>query len=113
MYPKMYNENWKDSSVRKFAYKIGNYLEQIELLNIADSKNYNNELFKRVENLKKQNLLIPKEDLFNGNELIKIFNKPSGKWIGEVKQFIRNLQTEDPNISKQDVIDKVKIFIER
>ena len=113
MYPKMYNENWKDSSVRKFAYKIGIYLEQIELLNIADSKNYNNELFKRVENLKKQNLLIPKEDLFDGNELIKIFNKPSGKWIGKVKQFIKNLQTEDPNISKQDVIDKVKIFIER
>ena len=45
-------------------------------------------LFDRVNNLKQENMLIPREELFNGNELINIFNKPAGKWINEVKEYI-------------------------
>lgn len=108
MYPKMYESAWKDSSVRKFAYRFNDCLDKIEQLNIADSKEYNKELFDRVRKLEQENMLIPKEDLFNGNELIKIFNKPAGKWIGEVKQYIKNLQIENPNISRETVIKKIK-----
>ena len=108
MYPKMYNSAWKDSSVRKFANKLGDNTENIRLLNIADDKNFKNELFDRVELLKKENMLMPEEELFNGNELIELFNKPAGKWINDVKEYIRNLQFENPKISKKEVLKKLK-----
>lgn len=111
MYPKMYTKTWKDSSIRKFAYKIDSNLENIEELNIADSKEYSKELFDRVRKLQKENKLLPKDELFNGNELIKIFNKPAGKWISEAKKYIKDLQTEDPNISKDIVIEKLKFLL--
>ena len=110
MYPKMYNSDWKDSSVRRFANKIGDNLENIKLLNIADSKVFNSELFDRVEKLKQKNMLIPREELFNGNELINIFNKPAGKWINEVKEYIRNLQFDNPKMTKEEVLEKLKKY---
>ena len=54
MYPKMYLSSWKDSSVRKFADKLGNNMENIELLYIADGKESNIELFDRVRILQKK-----------------------------------------------------------
>lgn len=111
MYPKMYNSAWKDSSVRKFVYKFKDNLDNIEQINIADSKDYDKELFDRIKILKQKNMLIKNEDMFNGNELIKIFNKPAGKWIGEIKQYIKFLQIENPNISKKDVIEKIKYLL--
>ena len=110
MYPKMYNSDWKDSSIRRFANKLGDNIENIKFLNIADSKNFNNEIFDRVENLKQRNMLLPKEELFNGNELIEIFNKPAGKWISEVKEYIRNLQFDNPKLTKEEVLEKLKKY---
>ncbi|MBR3627366.1 MAG: HD domain-containing protein, partial [Elusimicrobia bacterium] len=110
MYPKMYNSQWKDSSVRKFANKLGDNLENIKLLHIADSKNFNSELFDRVKLLEQQNMLIPAKEMFNGNELIRIFNRPAGKWISEVKEYIRNLQFDNPKITKEEVLLKLKKY---
>ncbi len=110
MYPKMYNSDWKDASVRRFVNKIGDNIENIKLLNIADTKNFNCELFDRVNNLKQKNMLIPREELFNGNELINIFNKPAGKWINEVKEYIRNLQFDNPKVTKEEVLEKLKKY---
>ena len=110
MYPKMYDSKWKDSSVRRFVNKLGDNIENIRLLNIADTKNFNNELFNRVKILKQKNMLMPKEELFNGNELIKIFNKPAGKWINEVKEYIKNLQFDNPKITKNEVLEKLKKY---
>ena len=53
-------------------------------------------------------MLAPREELFDGNELIKIFNKPAGKWITQTKQYIKELQFENPHISKEEVIKKLK-----
>ena len=110
MYPKMYNSSWKDSSVRKFANKLGDSIEDIRLLNIADTKEFNNEIFGRVNLLKQKNMLLPEDELFNGNELIKIFNKPAGKWISDVKEYIRNLQFDNPKITKEEVLEKLKKY---
>ena len=110
MYPKMYAKTWKDSSVRKFADKLGDNIENIKMLNIADSKNFDSDLFDRVETLKKKNMLMPEEDLFNGNELIEIFNKPAGKWINEIKEYIRSLQFDNPKITKEEVLKKLKKY---
>ena len=78
--------------------------------NIADTKNFNGELFDRVKLLEKKDMLIPKQELFNGNELIEIFNKPAGKWISEVKEYIRNLQFDNPKITKKEVLKKLKKY---
>lgn len=111
MYPKMYFSGWKDSFVRKFADKLGDNMENIELLSLADSKEYNKELFDRVRVLQKKNMLIPQKELFDGNELIKLFNKPAGKWISMAKQYIKELQFENPKISKEEVVKKLKIIL--
>jgi len=108
MYPKMYDTSWKDSSVRRFANKLGEDIDNIRLLTVADTKNFDGELFDRVKTLEQKNMLLPKEELFNGNELIEIFNKPAGKWINDVKKYIKNLQFEDPKITKEEVLEKVK-----
>lgn len=108
MYPKMYTSDWKDSSVRKFADKMAGNLENVELLNIADGKLHNGELFDRVRKLKKQNLLLPERELFNGNELASIFGRPAGKWIGEAKSYIKRLQFENPKLTKEEAVKKLK-----
>ncbi|MBO7610616.1 MAG: HD domain-containing protein [Elusimicrobia bacterium] len=108
MYPKMYVKEWKDSSVRKFANKMGGNIEDIKLLNIADTKDFDSDLFDRVKSLENANMLIPKNELFDGNELISIFNKPAGKWINDVKEYIRNLQFENPKITREEVLEKLK-----
>ncbi len=110
MYPKMYDSNWTDSSVRRFANKLGDDMDNIRLLNIADTKNFNNELFDRVKTLKQNNMLMPREELFDGNELINLFNKPAGKWINEVKKYIRDLQFDNPKITKEEVLEKLKKY---
>ena len=108
MYPKMYTSQWKDSSVRKFAYKIGDDIENIKLLNYADTNNFNGELFDRVEQLRNKDMLMPKEDLLDGNELMKKFNRPAGKWISQAKEYIRNLQSDNPKITKEEALKKLK-----
>ena len=113
MYPKMYLSSWKDSSVRKFADKIKDNIENIELLYIADSKENNTELFDRVRFLQKKNMLVSQKELFDGNELIKICNKPAGKWISQAKQYIKELQFENPKISKEEVISKLEIILKK
>ena len=111
LYPKMYLSSWKDTSIRKFADKIGNCLEYIKLLNMADSKKFDGELFDRVSKLKRNNMLMPEADLFNGNELIKMFDQPAGQWITEVKNYIRELQFENPKITKEQVIERLEDWI--
>ena len=113
MYPKMYLSSWKDSSVRKFADKIKDNIENVELLYIADSKENKTELFDRVRFLQKKNMLVSQKELFDGNELIKMFNKPAGKWISQAKQYIKELQFENPKISKEEVISKLEIILKK
>jgi len=108
MYPKMYLSSWKDSSIRKFANKLGENIDNIELLSVADSKKYNKELFDRVRLLRKNNMLVPQKDLIDGNELIKLFNRPAGKWISQAKQYIKELQFENPQISKDEIVKNLK-----
>jgi hypothetical protein len=55
-------------------------------------------------------MLMPKEELFDGNELINLFNKPAGKWINEVKEYIRNLQFDNPKMTKEEVLEKLKKY---
>ena len=53
-------------------------------------------------------MLMPKEDLLDGNELMKKFNRPAGKWISQAKEYIRNLQSDNPKITKEEALKKLK-----
>ncbi|MBQ3834542.1 MAG: HD domain-containing protein [Elusimicrobia bacterium] len=110
MYPKNYEPVWKDSAVRKFVYKMGENLENIKDLYFADcgKKQNKNDLFDRVHNLKENNLLVKGEDLIDGIELMKIFGKPQGKWIGDAKNLIKDMQFDNPQITKIEVLEKLK-----
>ena len=86
-------------------------IENIKLLNYADTNNFNGELFDRVEQLRNKDMLMPKKDLLDGNELMKKFNRPAGKWISQAKEYIRNLQSDNPKITKEEVLKKLKIIL--
>ena len=111
MYAKNYEKIWRDPAVRKFVYKMGENLENIKHLYIADCNGKNiNDLFERIRNLKIEKLLVEQKDLFDGNELIQIFNKPAGKWIAEAKTYMRELQFENPQITKDEALEKLKKY---
>ncbi|MDR1417646.1 MAG: CCA tRNA nucleotidyltransferase [Endomicrobium sp.] len=114
MYPKMYSSVWTDSAVRRLVKKCGNELDSIIEISKVDFGRYNDvkiieELLSRIENLKAKKMLYVKSDLVSGKDLIKIFNKPQGKWIQDVKHKIEEIQIENPEITKEEVINNIKI----
>jgi putative nucleotidyltransferase with HDIG domain len=113
MYPKMYSSLWTDTTVRRFVKKCENVLDSIIEISKVDFGRYNNirpveELLFRIESLKSKKMLYVKSSLVSGEELMKIFNKPQGKWIQDVKNKIEKMQIENPNISKEDIIKNIK-----
>ena len=66
------------------------------------------ELNNRVEDFKSKNMLYPKPELISGNELLDIFNKPVGKWMQDAKHKIEEMQIENPNITKEAIIEALK-----
>ncbi|MDD2523420.1 MAG: hypothetical protein PHT81_01090 [Endomicrobiaceae bacterium] len=113
MLVKKYNLDWSDTDVRRFEKQVSKNLKDIELLAIANAEKYNSSLFDRIKKLENQNMLAPKEELLDGNELVKILGYPSGKWIGSAKKYIEELQFENPSISMEKAIEKLKIYIEK
>jgi putative nucleotidyltransferase with HDIG domain len=113
MYPKMYNNDWSDSAIRRFVKRCGNEFDLILEISKDDYGKINDEnklaeLNARIENLKSKNMLYPKEEIFSGKELMEIFDKPAGKWIQTVKNKIEELQIENPNITRNDAIKAIK-----
>jgi tRNA nucleotidyltransferase/poly(A) polymerase len=113
MLVKEYNSSWTDADVRKFEKQVSENLKNIELFSIASTKQYNSSLFDRIKILEKEKMLAPKEELFDGNELVNILGYPSGKWVGNAKKYIEELQFEEPSISKEKAIKKLKFYIEK
>ena len=113
LYPKMlYSGIWTDVAVRKFAKRCGNELESIIEVSRTNFDKDNikifEELLSKIEKLKLKKMLYVKPDLIVGKELMMIFNRPQGKWIQVVKDKIEEMQIEDPNITKEDVIENIK-----
>ncbi|MDR2437548.1 MAG: CCA tRNA nucleotidyltransferase [Endomicrobium sp.] len=113
MYPKMYTNNWSDSAIRRFVKRCGNEFDLIMEISKADYGKINDEnklveLNARIKDLKAKNMLYPKAEMFSGKELMEIFGKPAGKWIQITKNKIEELQIEDPNITKDNVIKAIE-----
>ncbi|MDR1244031.1 MAG: hypothetical protein LBJ79_02450 [Endomicrobium sp.] len=113
LYPKiLYSGIWTDVAVRKFAKRCGNELEAIIEVSKTNFGKDNimafEELLFKIEKLKLKKMLYIKPDLIAGKELMMIFNRPQGKWIQAVKDKIEEMQIEDPNITKEDIIENIK-----
>ncbi|MCA6072756.1 MAG: CCA tRNA nucleotidyltransferase [Endomicrobium sp.] len=112
-YPKMYSKDWSDSAVRRFVKKCGTEFTLIMEISKVDYWKDDGtqnlvELNNRVEDLKSKNMLYPKPELISGNELLDIFNKPAGKWMQDAKHKIEEMQIENPNITKEAIIEALK-----
>ena len=106
-------KTFNDTDLRCFEKEMRESVGQAELLCKADDKNCDIGVFKRIKILKKNGLLAPEKELFDGKKLIKIFNMPAGKWLGQAKIYLQNLQFEDPCISKKKALKKLKEYIEQ
>lgn len=108
-----YDVDWTDADIRKFEKQTYKNLKNIEFFVNLDSKSDKTSLFKRIDILKQKNMLVPKEELLNGDEIVSAFGLPAGKWIGTAKKYIEKMQFEDPLISKEKAIEKLKFYIEK
>ncbi len=106
-------KTFDDTDLRCFEKEMRESVGQAELLCKAADINYDTAVFKRIKILRKNGLLAPEKELFDGNELIETFNMPAGKWLGQAKKYLQNLQFEDPCISKKKALKKLKEYIEQ
>jgi len=110
-YTKTYSSNWSDGMIRKFAKKCGNELDLTIEFSKTYFKNNNlikiNEIKKRIKDLKSKNILY-NNPILTGEEIIRIFNSPAGKWVQNVKNKIEEIQLENPRLTREQAIKIVK-----
>ena len=114
----------KDKTLRRFVRKMGEEsLSWIDLINlaIADAKARNklpdtnideyNALRDRISALIEQGSYTEKQGVqpvVNGNEIMQALELKPGPWMREIIDFVADLQDENPSISKEDAIAKVR-----
>ncbi|WP_095558681.1 CCA tRNA nucleotidyltransferase [Candidatus Endomicrobiellum trichonymphae] len=113
MYPKMYSDDWTDGAVRRFVKRCSGELDLIMEISRADYGKDSNDvklvkLKKRIEDLKLKNMLYPKPELLTGREMMRIFNRLSGKWIRKAKSKIEEMRFENPGITKEEAIEIIR-----
>jgi tRNA nucleotidyltransferase/poly(A) polymerase len=118
MRPNSYNANWGDGAVRRYVSKMGKFLPYMEKFasmdyGKSDTKPSALALSERIKKLNATGELHFDKNLVTGTDIIKFFNRPQGKWIGEVKNYIYNLQAENPKLSKNELLDRAKKFLKK
>jgi len=101
-------EKASDKALRKFIREIGDDLDDVLDLAKADSEGKNppspyiDELRKRIDVL--QNAVItPKvKPVLNGKEVMDILSIKTGPKVGEVNEYLMDLQDENPELTKED-----------
>lgn len=102
-----------DSLIRKFEKKYRNvFLLVKDLCFLADKKQFQN-LFEKINEMSLKNELIPEREMFSGEELMAIFKKPSGKWIGEIKIYVEDLLCDNPKITKEEALKEIKLRLKK
>jgi tRNA nucleotidyltransferase/poly(A) polymerase len=108
-YVKTFEKLWTDYEIRKFEKKYKQIIA--DLRNLCSMTDNETDLFEKIDAMSFENQLVPEKDIFDGNELIEIFNKPSGKWISDVKKHIEGLQYNNPKMTKEDILEKIKLLL--
>lgn len=110
-YVKLYKKQWTDYEIRKFEKKYRQIIADLRNLHLTEYMKDTGYLFEKIYAMSLDNNLVPEKDIFDGNELIDIFNKPSGKWISDVKSYIEELQYKNPKITKDEIIKEIKLLL--
>jgi poly(A) polymerase len=100
--PAAYDPSWTDSAVRRLALDTGDSWDDLLDLAAADvtsarerkrmaASNRVKDLRTRFSHLQEQLELARLESPLDGNELMRIFDRPPGPWIKQVKNHLREL----------------------
>lgn len=112
-----YEQNWKDSTIRRFISKIGS--ENIKpLLLLRQADNYGKdrvmkadpilkEFITRINSeLEKDNAFTQKDLKINGKDLIQM-GIPAGKNIGTILKFLLESVLDDPKQNEKKILEKI------
>ncbi len=103
--PAAYDETWTDSAVRRLMVEAGDLLEDLLDLVAADVTSARawrrREARARIERLRahirrleEEAALAQIKSPLDGNELMALFGLPPGRWIAELKNYLRDLVIE-------------------
>ena len=116
--PHFYRPNFTDRAVRKYIYDMGDLLEDSMALAYADTKGsspekYEQKGLKNLDDMKERIKVVMAKPLkfkplVNGEEICKVFNEKPGPYIGQVLKYVLELQLENNEITKEQVLEKLK-----
>lgn len=100
--PETYDQTWTDSAVRRLMLDAGDHLPDLLDLAAADvtsaraerqhfARNRIDALRRHIARLETERALDEYQSPLDGQELMTIFARPPGKWIGEIKDALREL----------------------
>lgn len=114
------------STLRRFIRKMGEMsLNWLDVFNLAladanaKDKTKDPSISQKYKDLESRlqeavNSFIPTKDkntaapILNGNEIMKSLGIKPGAWMAELTEFVAELQDENPNITKEEAIQKLK-----
>jgi len=97
-----YNGDWSDGAIRRFVREAGETLDDLfsfaeadvtgsNLKKIASYRQNRQALRERIDELEHQAQIAKITSPLDGNELMAIFKRPAGPWLGEVKKYLLDL----------------------
>jgi poly(A) polymerase len=100
--PAGYDDSWTDSAVRRLVFEAGDLLDDLLDLVAADVTSARPDrqrdasrriqgLREHIARLREQHELDQLQSPLDGNELMEIFQRPPGRWIGDVKDYLREM----------------------
>ncbi len=100
--PAGYDEGWTDSAVRRLVFEAGDLLDDLLDLVAADvtsaRADRQREAARRIQvlrehitRLREQHELDQLQSPLDGNELMEIFQRSPGRWIGDLKDHLRDM----------------------
>jgi poly(A) polymerase len=121
MIPHTYTQEWSDAAIRRFISKTGDLLEKIlefATIDVMSSESeYVQQSLENLEDLKRrvkeqkekhQNVFEPK--FITGDEILELFNLPSGPWVGKILKFVEETRLNEPDITKEEMIERIKDY---
>jgi tRNA nucleotidyltransferase/poly(A) polymerase len=105
-----YDDTWTDAAIRHLAISCEGELDLTISLAQADyGKDLSNprlpSLQKRIKDLQSRQILYPKSDIINGQEIMEHFNIKQGILIGKIKTKIFEVSIENPTLTKQEALE--------
>ncbi len=100
--PAGYDDSWTDSAVRRLVFEAGDLLDDLLDLVAADVTSARADrqreaahriqgLREHIEKLREQHELDQLQSPLDGNELMGIYGRPPGRWIGDLKDYLRDM----------------------